>query len=174
MYNKTKAGEDMLKFTKKKYMDDLGKNFEKDDMDKIGINDNKNDPMYFLDTENTNVQDAPKQQADFSIWLGTFKEEKFIWYIVQEFKDITSAYKAFKQYVNTQLKYTDEELQQVWDTGRLDIELKQGTKLLNWVGIYSREVVMDDDDDKPKKKRGSGTAGLKKAGEGTNKGEGNA
>ena len=52
----------------------------------------------------------------------------------------TEAYKEFKKYVNTQLKYTDEELKKVWDTGRLDIELRQGNKLLNWVGIYSREV----------------------------------
>ena len=172
----------MIKIKKEKIIDDLGKFgetpekiFEKDGMDKMDGSMAKKDAMYFLDTESTNLTDAPKQQADFSIWLGTFKEEKFIWYIVQEFTDMTSAYKAFKEYVNTQLKYTDEELQQVWDTGRLDIELKQGTKLLNWVGIYSREVVLDDDDHKkPKGKRGSGTAGVKKAGEGTNKGEGNA
>lgn len=172
----------MIKLCKDENMDKTdkpvvkpGRNLPNGAMDKTDGSNAKKDAMYFLDTESTNLNDAPKQQADFSIWLGTFKEEKFIWYIVQEFKDMTSAYKAFKDYVNTQLKYTDEELQQVWDTGRLDIELKQGTKLLNWVGIYSREVVLDDDDNKkPKGKRGSGTAGLKKAGEGTNKGEGNA
>lgn len=82
-----------------------------------------------------------KSQSDvYEIYLGTFIDNTFTWYSVKEMKSLTEAYKEFKSYVNTQLKYTDEELQQVWDTGRLDIELRQGSKLLNWVGIYSREV----------------------------------
>lgn len=82
-----------------------------------------------------------KSNSDtYEIYLGTFIDDAFTWYSIKKFKDPTQAYKEFKKYVNTQLKYTDEELQQVWDTGRLDIELRQGNKLLNWVGIYSREV----------------------------------
>ena len=82
-----------------------------------------------------------KSNSDtYEIYLGTFIDDAFTWYSIKKFKDSTQAYKEFKKYVNTQLKYTDEELQQVWDTGRLDIELRQGNKLLNWVGIYSREV----------------------------------
>lgn len=99
-----------------------------------------------------NIQDKPKglkkvnhnqikSQSDvYEIYLGTFIDNTFTWYSVKQIKNLTEAYKEFKSYVNTQLKYTDEELQQVWDTGRLDIELRQGSKLLNWVGIYSREV----------------------------------
>lgn len=82
-----------------------------------------------------------KTQSDvYEIYLGTFIDNTFTWYSVKKIKNLSEAYKEFKSYVNTQLKYTDEELQQVWDTGRLDIELRQGSKLLNWVGIYSREV----------------------------------
>ena len=82
-----------------------------------------------------------KSNSDvYEIYLGTFIDNAFTWYSISKHKDPTDAYKEFKKYVNTQLKYTDEELQQVWDTGRLDIELRQGNKLLNWVGIYSREV----------------------------------
>ena len=82
-----------------------------------------------------------KSNSDiFEIYLGTFIDDAFTWYSISKHKDPTEAYKEFKKYVNTQLKYTDEELRQVWDTGRLDIELRQGNKLLNWVGIYSREV----------------------------------
>ena len=82
-----------------------------------------------------------KSQSDvYEIYLGTFIDNTFTWYSVKKIKNLSEAYKEFKSYVNTQLKYTDEELQQVWDTGRLDIELRQGSKLLNWVGIYSREV----------------------------------
>lgn len=82
-----------------------------------------------------------KSNSDiYEIYLGTFIDNAFTWYSISKHKDPTEAYKEFKKYVNTQLKYTDEELKQVWDTGRLDIELRQGNKLLNWVGIYSREV----------------------------------
>ena len=83
-----------------------------------------------------------KSNSDvYEVYLGTFIDNAFTWYSVAKYKDLTTAYKEFKKYVNTQLKYTDEELQKVWDTGRLDIELRQGSKLLNWVGIYSRKVV---------------------------------
>ena len=82
-----------------------------------------------------------KSNSDvYEIYLGTFIDNAFTWYSIAKYKDLTKAYKEYKKYVNTQLKYTDEELKQVWDTGRLDIELRQGNKLLNWVGIYSREV----------------------------------
>lgn len=82
-----------------------------------------------------------KSNSDvYEIYLGTFINNAFTWYSIKKMKDPTTAYKEFKKYVNSQLKYTDEELQKVWDTGRLDIELRQGNKLLNWVGIYSRET----------------------------------
>lgn len=82
-----------------------------------------------------------KSNSDvYEVYLGTFIDNAFTWYSISKHKDATEAYKEFKKYVNTQLKYTDEELKQVWDTGRLDIELRQGNKLLNWVGIYSRQV----------------------------------
>lgn len=80
------------------------------------------------------------RETDFEIYLGTFDNNEFKWIRVNGYSDATQAYKEFKKYVNTQLQYTDEELMKVWDTGRLDIELRQGTRLLNWVGIYSREV----------------------------------
>ena len=91
--------------------------------------------------EKVNKKKEIKTNSDvFEIYLGTFDDDVFTWYSIEKFKDPTQAYKEFKKYVNTQLKYTDEELKKVWDTGRLDIELRQGNKLLNWVGIYSREV----------------------------------
>lgn len=76
----------------------------------------------------------------YEIYLGTFSDNEFTWYSVAKYSDPVKAYKEYKKYVNTQLKYTDEELKKVWDTGRLDVELRQGNKLLNWVGIYSRKV----------------------------------
>lgn len=90
-----------------------------------------NKPILLNDAE-------PKAKKKFEIQLGTFVENEFIWHLVDTYDDLRDAYKAFKKYVNSQLQYTDEELKKVWETGRLDIELREGNKLLNWVGIYSR------------------------------------
>jgi len=98
----------------------------------------------------------PKQKGyvdDFTIYLGTFLENSFHWHKVKSFKNFKQAYKAYKQYVNKQLQYTEDELKKVWDTGRLDIELRRGeTKIVNWVGIYSREVSLLTPEDRGEKK----------------------
>lgn len=83
----------------------------------------------------------------YRLILGTFIDNKFVWHDVDSFATLSEAYKEYKKYVNEQLKYTDEELVKVWNTGRLDIELLQGRRLLNWTGIYVREAAPDDDDD---------------------------
>lgn len=93
----------------------------------------------------------PKMDKQYQLILGTFIDDEFVWYDVDSFDDLDEAYKEFKKYVNSQLKYTDEELIKVWNTGRLDVELRRGNKLLNWVGIYAREVAQEakeDEDDK--------------------------
>lgn len=96
-----------------------------------------------------------KSNSDvFEIYLGTFIDNAFTWYSIKKFNELKPAYKEFKNYVNTQLKYTDEELQKVWDTGRLDIELRQGSRLLNWVGIYSRKVVSLDEKEEKEARKG--------------------
>ena len=93
----------------------------------------------------------PKMDKQYQLILGTFIDDEFVWHDVDSFDDLEEAYKEFKKYVNSQLKYTDEELIKVWNTGRLDVELRRGNKLLNWVGIYAREVAREakeDEDDK--------------------------
>lgn len=87
----------------------------------------------------------------YQIMLGTFKDNKFYWHKVKEMDDLKSAYKEFKKYVNKQLTYTDRELKKVWNTGRLDVELRRGNRLLNWVGIYSRAAERDEYDEDEKK-----------------------
>ena len=96
----------------------------------------------------TKVEEIKTNSDIYEIYLGTFNDDVFTWCSVKKIKDETEAYKEFKKYVNTQLQYTDEELKKVWDTGRLDIELRKGSKLLNWVGIYSRAVKKLDEEEK--------------------------
>lgn len=99
----------------------------------------------------------PKMDNQYQLILGTFIDNKFVWHDVDSYDDIEVAYREFKKYVNSQLKYSDEELLKVWNTGRLDVELRRGNKLLNWVGIYAREVAKEakeDEDDEADVKDG--------------------
>lgn len=100
----------------------------------------------------------PNMSKQYQLILGTFIDNEFVWHDVDSYDTIEEAYREFKKYVNAQLKYTDEELVKVWNTGRLDVELRRGNRLLNWVGIYAREVdkLSEDeeekaDEDKPEK-----------------------
>lgn len=89
----------------------------------------------------------PNISKQYQLILGTFIDNKFVWHDVGSYDDQAEAYKEYKKYVNEQLKYSDDELVKVWNSGRLDIELRRGNKLLNWTGIYTREVPVEDKDD---------------------------
>lgn len=90
----------------------------------------------------------PNMDKQYQLILGTFIDNEFVWHDVGSYDDQAQAYKEYKKYVNEQLKYSDDELVKVWNSGRLDIELRRGNKLLNWTGIYTREVPVEEDDDK--------------------------
>lgn len=89
----------------------------------------------------------PDMSKQYQLILRTFIDDKFVWHDVGSYDDQAEAYKEYKKYVNEQLKYSDDELVKVWNSGRLDIELRRGNKLLNWTGIYTREVPVEDKDD---------------------------
>ena len=78
---------------------------------------------------------------DYTVELGTFEGEDFVWKTIYKSNNFDKAYKFYHKYTNKQMSYTDEELKKIWSSGRVDVELKQGNKLLNWVAIYSRKVL---------------------------------
>ena len=78
--------------------------------------------------------------VSYEIWLGTFEGEDFVWKTIKKENSFDKAYEFYHEYAQKQMRYTDEELQKIWSSGRVDIELRQGKKLLNWVGIFSRKV----------------------------------
>ena len=83
--------------------------------------------------------------VDYEVWLGTFEGENFVWKTIKKENDFDKAYKFYHDYCMKQMSYTDEELQKIWSSGRVDVELRQGKKLLNWVGIFSRKVANPDE-----------------------------
>lgn len=114
------------------------------------------------------MADMSKQ---YRLILGTFIDNEFVWHDVGSYDDQAVAYKEYKKYVNEQLKYSDDELVKVWNSGRLDIELRRGNKLLNWTGIYTREVPVEDKDDDKDDKDGGDNKDMKDAVEGATEGE---
>jgi putative methionine-R-sulfoxide reductase with GAF domain len=102
--------------------------------------------MLFLISIYYNIIDGGLLMADFveyTVNLGTFEGEDFVWKVIYKNNSFDKAYKFYHKYTNKQMSYTDEELKKIWQSGRVDVELKQGNKLLNWVGMYSRKVARD-------------------------------
>ena len=79
----------------------------------------------------------PKEYVKYELWLGSFEGERFKWKKLETFDDYQEAYSKFKKFVNKQVEYNDAELLDVWESPRLDIELKQGERIIDWVGIYT-------------------------------------
>lgn len=78
--------------------------------------------------------------VEYEIWLGTFEGEDFVWKTIKKENSFDKAYDFYHKYCMKQMSYTDDELKKVWSSGRIDVELRQGKKLLNWTGIFSRKV----------------------------------
>ena len=78
--------------------------------------------------------------VDYEIWLGTFEGEDFVWKTIKKFNDYDKASEFFENYKRKQAEYSAEELSKIWGSGRIDIELRQGKKLINWVGMYYRKA----------------------------------
>lgn len=78
--------------------------------------------------------------VEYEIWLGTFEGEDFVWKVIKRFNEFDAAYSFYHDYIMKQSKYDDDELKKVWSSGRIDVELRQGKKLINWAGLFSRRV----------------------------------
>ena len=77
--------------------------------------------------------------VEYEIWLGTFEGEDFVWKVIKKETSWDKAYTFYHENCKKQMSYTDDELKKVWSSGRIDVELRQGKTLLNWVGIFSRK-----------------------------------
>lgn len=75
----------------------------------------------------------------FEIWLGTFDKEDFIWKTLKEFDKFDDAYKYFKDFSVKALELDVATFEKEYGSGRLDIELRQGEKRIDWVGIFLSE-----------------------------------
>lgn len=77
----------------------------------------------------------------FELWLGTFTKgvDNFKWTKVDSFDDKEKAKKAFHKYVVKQITKSEEQTIEEFGSGRIDIELREGSKMINWIGSYIKD-----------------------------------
>lgn len=84
--------------------------------------------------------------GNYELWFGYFEGETFVWKILKKFTTFQEAYREYKKFVEEQFKLDDEDLQEKWGSTRLDIELREHGKKINWVGLYTRKVDTNEDE----------------------------
>lgn len=84
----------------------------------------------------------------FELWLGTFTKgtDNFKWSKIDSFDDRIKAKDAFHKYVVKQISKSEEETIKEFGSGRIDIELRQGSKMINWIGSYIKDEPNDTKD----------------------------
>lgn len=77
----------------------------------------------------------------FELWLGIFTKgtDNFKWTKVDSFDDKEKAKEAFHKYVVKQITKSEEQTIKELGSGRIDIELREGSKMINWIGSYIKD-----------------------------------
>ena len=83
---------------------------------------------------------------EIALYVGIFNIQKqdTTWKKVQTFKTMKEGYIAFKDLCKKCVGYTYEELLEIYNSPRLDIELMKGQEKLKWMGVYEKEL--DDEE----------------------------
>ena len=86
---------------------------------------------------------------EIALMIGTFDQVKqdTKWKTIQTFKTTKEGYIAFKDLCKKCVAYTFEELIEIYDSPRLDIELMQGDNMLKWMGIYEKEIADEESEE---------------------------
>lgn len=79
---------------------------------------------------------------EIKLVIGTFDEklQNTKWKKIDTFKTKKEGYIAFKDLCKKCVAYTYEELMEIYNSPRLDIELMEGDTMIKWMGIYEREI----------------------------------
>lgn len=82
------------------------------------------------------------KKDEIAIYIGIFdpKKNKTNWKKESVHKTQKEGYIAFKELCKKYAAYTYEELMEIFDTPRLDVELLKGDNLIKWFGIYEKDI----------------------------------
>lgn len=87
------------------------------------------------------------KDTTIALFIGTFDEKKqdTKWKKIKDFKNKKEGYISFKELCKKCAAYTYEEFMEIYNSPRLDIELKEGDTLLKWMGIYEKQITEDEE-----------------------------
>lgn len=79
---------------------------------------------------------------EIAIYIGIFdpKKNKTNWKKESVHKTQKEGYIAFKELCKKCAAYTYEELMEIFNTPRLDVELMKGEELIKWFGIFEKDI----------------------------------
>lgn len=92
----------------------------------------------------------PKEKTeDYVIYIGTFdgSDNTFTWKKKDSFKKFAPANSSFKSICKDVVAYSYDELMEIYNSPRLDIELRKGNTMVKWFGVYEKEDILDEDED---------------------------
>ena len=86
------------------------------------------------------------------ITIGVFNVETQSqdWKVDSRYKTQKEGYVAFKELCKKIAAYTYEELVEVYNTPRLDVELMEGDTLIKWFGIYEKPIKETESEEEEK------------------------
>lgn len=94
----------------------------------------------------------------YRLYFGSFDNEDFVWKVLSTHETFDDCYRAYHKLCVECVGMDKDELYDKYKSTRIDIEIRDGEKRLNWVGIYSRKVdkTIDEDDKDSEEKEGDG------------------
>ena len=86
----------------------------------------------------------------YALWFGSFDKEDFVWKTLSTHETFDDCYRAYHKLCVECVGMDKDELYDKYKSTRIDIEIRDGEKRLNWVGIYSRRVdkTIEEDEEK--------------------------
>lgn len=87
----------------------------------------------------------PKGNKVIAIYIGYFdiKKQTFSWDKYREYKTFQEAEREFDTFCKKCFEYTYDEFIQEFGTPRMDVEIRQGSKMLKWFGLYEQQNALE-------------------------------
>jgi hypothetical protein len=90
----------------------------------------------------------------FELWFGSFDNEDFVWKTLSSHETFDDCYRAYHKLCVECVGMDKDELYDKYKSTRIDIEIRDGKKRLNWCGLYQRKadktIEEEEDEDESK------------------------
>ena len=83
----------------------------------------------------------------YKLFFGSFDNEDFVWKVLSTHETFDDCYRAYHKLCVDCVGMDTNELYDTYKSTRIDIEIRDGEKRLNWLGLFQRKVEKTDDDE---------------------------